>query len=138
MNKVYKLKQNASNPNLYEYEDLGATAPKTTLDDSNRPTLKCSNVLKEIAYTVTVSEKPADNIVSKTAYLSVDKVEADIVMQETPVEAQLNASTGKAMASIHQMFSIKFVKKGNGSVPVQGTSGNPGYIDGLPLLIGTK
>ena len=51
--------------------------------------------------------------------------------------ATKNADTGKAMASVHQKFSIKFVKKGsdeNGIV--QGTSGSPGYIDGLPLLIG--
>jgi len=53
------------------------------------------------------------------------------------VESQpLDADTGKAMASIHQRFSIKFVKKGDSTMIVQGTSGNPGYIDGLPLLIG--
>ena len=43
------------------------------------------------------------------------------------------------MASVHQKFSIKFVKKGtdeNGVI--QGTSGSPGYIDGLPLLIGQE
>lgn len=44
--------------------------------------------------------------------------------------------TGKAMASVHQKFSIKFEKKGNAAQIVQGKSGNPGYIDGLPVLIG--
>lgn len=40
------------------------------------------------------------------------------------------------MSSVHQKFSIKFVKKGDANQVVQGKSGNPGYIDGLPVLIG--
>ena len=41
------------------------------------------------------------------------------------------------MASVHQKYSIKFVKKGvDTDGIIQGTSGSPGYIDGLPLLIG--
>lgn len=50
----------------------------------------------------------------------------------------IDAVTGKAMASVHQKFSIKFVKKGDVDQVVQGKSGNPGYIDGLPVLIGRK
>ena len=49
------------------------------------------------------------------------------------------------MTSVHQRFSIKFVKtrdladgQSASDIAVQGTSGNPGYIDGLPLLIGKK
>lgn len=43
------------------------------------------------------------------------------------------------MASVHQKFSIKFVKKGtDANGIIQGTSGSPGYIDGLPLLIGKQ
>ena len=49
------------------------------------------------------------------------------------------------MTSVHQRFSIKFVKTRDladgqtaSDIAVQGTSGNPGYIDGLPLLIGKK
>ena len=41
------------------------------------------------------------------------------------------------MTSVHQKFSIKFMKKGEDTDGIiQGTSGSPGYIDGLPLLIG--
>ena len=40
------------------------------------------------------------------------------------------------MASVQQRFSIKFVKAGDSAKIVTGKSGNPGYIDGLPLLVG--
>ncbi len=40
------------------------------------------------------------------------------------------------MASVQQRFSIKFVKQGESTQIVTGKSGNPGYIDGLPLLVG--
>ena len=42
------------------------------------------------------------------------------------------------MASVQQRFSIKFVKQGDANQIVSGKSGNPGYIDGLPLLVGKK
>ena len=42
------------------------------------------------------------------------------------------------MSSVHSRYSIKFVKKGEEEGLVIGKSGNPGYIDGLPLLIGQK
>ena len=40
------------------------------------------------------------------------------------------------MSSVHQRFSIKFVKEGSQDGVTISTSGNPGYIDGLPLLLG--
>jgi len=42
------------------------------------------------------------------------------------------------MVSVQQRFSIKFEKRGQTSEVVGGKSGNPGYIDGLPLLVGKK
>lgn len=95
----------------------------------------CSNVLKEIAYTVNVSEAPADDL-SNSNYLKVDSVSALVIVSDTPVKANLNPDTGKAMSSVHQRFSIKFVKEGDPEGVTISTSGNPGYIDGLPLLLG--
>lgn len=42
------------------------------------------------------------------------------------------------MVSVQQRFSIKFEKRGASGEVVGGKSGNPGYIDGLPLLLGKK
>lgn len=69
----------------------------------------CGNVLKEIAYTVNVSEAPADDL-SSSNYLKVDSVSALVIVSDAPVTASLNTDTGKAMSSVHQRFSIKFVK----------------------------
>lgn len=77
--------------------------------------------------------------VSKVAYLKIESISADFVIQDPliPLTATVEAKTGKAMTSVHQKFSIKFMKKGEDTDGIiQGTSGSPGYIDGLPLLIG--
>ena len=97
-------------------------------------TNSCSNVLKELAYTVNVSEVAPDEGSRDQAYLKVDSIQALVVVQEDPVTAE--EKNGKAMASVQQRFSIKFVKQGSSSQIVTGKSGNPGYIDGLPLLVG--
>ena len=90
------------------------TVVPTTLDvttDPNNP--RCSSILKEVAYTVLVSsvdEPDAD--ISKTAYLKIDSITADIVIQDAnePITAVKDEESGHAMASVHQKFSIKFIK----------------------------
>ena len=57
------------------------------------------------------------------------------MLQDEPIEG-VEDLDGKAMVSVQQRFSIKFQKQGSSGMLVGGKSGNPGYIDGLPLLIG--
>ena len=76
--------------------------------------LTCSSILKEIAYTVNVSEVIPDGTsnVSSEAYLKVDSITALVVLADEPVSGVKDAQ-GKVMASVQQRFSIKFVKKGS-------------------------
>ena len=132
---VYKLTKNSSNSSLIEYTDTGSTA--ITASVFNDSQTSCSNVLKEIAYTVKVSEvKPSGNDTTKP-YLKIDSIEALVVLQDEPVTA-VRDDEGKAMVSVQQRFSITFEKMGTSGELVGGKSGNPGYIDGLPMLLGKK
>ena len=53
-----------------------------------------------------------DTDVSKTAYLKIDSISADIVIQDAnePIIAEKDADSLLAMASVHQKFSIRFIK----------------------------
>ena len=98
-----------------EYVGLtDGTVVPSSLDvttDPNNP--RCSSILKEVAYTVLVSsvDEP-DTDISKNAYLKIDSITADIVIQDTnePITAVKDEDSGLAMASVHQKFSIKFIK----------------------------
>jgi len=114
--------------------DTGATTISPSVYDPNA--VSCSNVLKELAYTVNVSEVIPDSASTEPAYLKVDSIKALVVLQQAPITS--TEVNGKAMASVQQRFSIKFVKQGDANQIVSGKSGNPGYIDGLPLLVGKK
>ena len=94
-------------------------------------------MLKEIAYTVNVVEVIPPPEERKPAYLKIDSIDALVVVQDE-VEGKKDPNTGNAMVSVQQRFSIKFEKVGDPSKIVAGQSGNPGYIDGLPLLLGKK
>ena len=61
---------------------VGEVVP-SQLDSSGDPSFTCSNVVKEVAYTVEVSSVDEPDVdVSKTAYLKIDKISADIVLQD--------------------------------------------------------
>ena len=49
------------------------------LNANGGPVTTCSNILKEIAYTVSVKAMEPDGIISRSAYLKVDKITAEIV-----------------------------------------------------------
>ena len=46
---------------------------------TNGGPLTCANILKEIAYTVQVKAMEPDGIISRSAYLKVEKITAEIV-----------------------------------------------------------
>jgi len=108
---VYRLQRSPANEALVEYVNTGSTVVPNSV--FNASALSCSNVLKEIAYTVKVSEviPDASSTVSKSAYLKVDSISALVVVMDQPIIA-LKGLNGKAMASVQQRFSIKFEKKG--------------------------
>ena len=84
--EVYKLSENSANPNSYEYvKQAGTTVSPSVLTlpdpaaEETTDLYSCSNVIKEIAYTVNVSEAEADEL-STTNYLQVDSVSALVIV----------------------------------------------------------
>ena len=114
---IYKLVNNADHPDVYEYTLVSGAVGPSVLDVSTS-TRKCTNFLKEIVYTVEVEEKPAEADISRTAYLNIKSISADIVIEDTAISSPLDSVTGKAMTSVHQKFSIKFVKKLDDTQPI--------------------
>ena len=55
---------------------------------------------------------------SKRDYLKAVSISADIFVQGWDESKKVDSKTGKAMASVHQRFSIKFVKTSDSSVIV--------------------
>lgn len=117
VNSIYKLTKNSKNKDIFEYADLEAPLLTSVLDDISSE-ISCSNVLKEIAYTVNIEEKPAEDGVSKTAYFNILDISADVVVQDWSVVEEIDSVSGRAIASIHQSYSIKFVKKKEADEPV--------------------
>lgn len=57
---------------MVEYTDTGSTVVNPSV--YNAATFSCSNVLKELAYTVNVSEVTPDEGSTDSAYLKVDSI----------------------------------------------------------------
>ena len=69
----------------------GVTASSVT--SSSGALVSCSGSVKEVAYTVFVSKRDPDSLVSKAAYLAIDSITASIVTQASPLEAAPNTMT---------------------------------------------
>ena len=80
VNSIYKLTKNSNNADIYEYVDAAAPLTTSVLDSSASPSITCSNILKEIAYTVNVEEKPAEDGISKDPYFNIVSITADVVV----------------------------------------------------------
>ena len=79
MTRVWNLVKNSQN--IYEYQEA-ATADvlaSNSFQSQNGDFITCSNILKEIAYTVQVKAMEPDGIISRSAYLKVEKITAEIV-----------------------------------------------------------
>lgn len=114
------------------------TAPESVLTPPATPggTASCANALKEIAYTVKVV---ADKDERDRAYLRIQSIQADLAVLDSASSLEVPVVEGVALATVQQKFSITFESaKLENDRPIQGLSGNPGYIVGLPLLVGTK
>lgn len=77
VNSVYKLMRDGD-VTRYEAMADGSLAPSTLSVSGSTAT--CSNILKEIAYTVEVDQMEADPTISKTAYLKVSAISADVIL----------------------------------------------------------
>ena len=84
----------------------------------------CTNVLREIHYDIALNLVQADQ---ETSY-QITSISAKVVVQSNPLVALANG-----MAGISQKYSVSY-STGNAS---QAKSGNPGYIPGFPLLLGS-
>ena len=86
----------------------------------------CSGLLKEVHYLVYTQP----NSSSSNTFFSISSISATVVISSNPVSGQCSDS-----AQISQKYSIQFVTSSDIS-QVQSKSGNPGYITGLPVLVG--
>ena len=80
MTGVWNLVKNSQN--VYEYQEaatLDVNPSDAQMPTTNGGPITCSNILKEIAYTVQVKAMEPDGIISRSAYLKVEKITAEIV-----------------------------------------------------------
>ena len=80
--KVWNLVKNSQN--VYEYQeaqtlDVNPSVASVDPIPNFGDRVTCSNILKEIVYTVSVKAMEPDGIISRSAYLKVDKITAEIV-----------------------------------------------------------
>ena len=135
---IYRFIADESN-NRFEYSEIAESGGRLALQDSEFVTESgsktCKGALKEIEYTFTVEIKKCDGSeevsdacdTNESAHLEIVKVAARVVIADI---VQPAGDTSKL--HVQQKFSLEFSEE-DASV---GLSGNPGYIVGLPLLLG--
>ena len=79
MTGVWNLVKNSQN--VFEYQEAATldVNPSDATIAVSGDSVTCSNILKEIAYTVSVKAMEPDGIISRSAYLKVEKITAEIV-----------------------------------------------------------
>jgi len=83
----------------------------------------CTNYLRGIDYRVTVSEN------STNPHFDILSVSADVIIGTTLTTAC------SAYTNIPSKFTVEFAQE---DATIQYKSGNPGYIVGMPLLVGRR
>ena len=109
-------------------EETGLYSELNDLPAASLAGQSCQNALREISYTVQLEPKPKDNI-SKVPYYSIVSISADVVVQKA-----VTASQGDK-GLIAQTYNVNFLTQTDEKL-LQAKSGNPGYLDGYPLLAG--
>lgn len=98
---------------------------ESSLDSGSQCT--CQGALKELSYNV-ILKVVEETVQSKTNYkYAIDKITADVAVFKNGVSGSCSGVT-----AVPQSYSIDFVT----SEESRSRSGNPGYIDGLPVLAG--
>jgi hypothetical protein len=91
----------------------------------------CSNYLKEVHYDVILSSTESTAIGSdEEKYFAPTKITANVILDSNPVTGTCDEKIG-----VNQKFSITFSSVADGET-YQKKSGNPGYLDGLPVKLG--
>lgn len=103
---------------------LAAKAAKTG------DTCSCENALKEVEYNIVLQYDKDKKQYSINSKSKDSKITARVVVYKGKKEAKCDSYLG-----VQQKFKINFQTKAG---VVQRRSGNPGYMDGFPILIGTK
>lgn len=90
----------------------------------------CKNALQEVEYNVFLKKMAADQVISKTDYYEVLRIEANVVVQ-----TEVTASPGLPDTGlITQKYSVNFLTEVDPTLR-QAKSGNPGYLHGKPMLM---
>jgi len=135
--EIYRFIADESS-NTFEYSELAESGAQIELEASefvsDGVSKTCKGALKEVEYTFTVKIKPCNDRKegefcdsNEYAHLEIIKVAARVVIAD--IVQQEGDTTNM---HVQQKFSLEFSEEGT-SV---GLSGNPGYIVGLPLLLG--
>ena len=90
----------------------------------------CNGVLKEVHYSIKVSTASGTMDTNNEPYFKIESVTALPVVMQEPFIGQCGSRV-----AVSQSYSIKFETSASSS---QFRSGNPGYINGLPLLVGNR
>ena len=108
---------------LGTYQCRNASGEVTSCDSPLPPTPEynatsglCNHVLLEVLYTI--RHNGSQGIISVTADILIGQVTNDVT-------------------SLSQRFSVQFVRGSDASATIK-RSGNPGYVDGLPVLAGVQ
>ena len=94
---------------------------------SEAGTRTCKGAVKEIEYIVYITPVSEE----KKAYLKMTSIVARVVVADI---TQADGDTSNM--HVQQKFSLEFLQVTEPDTVTVGLSGNPGYIVGLPLLLG--
>eukprot|EP00347_Sterkiella_histriomuscorum_P004630 403359727 len=111
------------------YADATATPTDPIMTrNATDNTCSCSGYMKEIHYTIKTTPTAATSTIDRP-YFSMETVQATIVISNDPIQV-----TCGTKAKVQQKYSVKFVTTNTNTI--QHKSGNPGYIGGMPMLVG--
>lgn len=110
-----------------EIIDLTQVTESVLTKDSATNQCTCSGFIREVHYTVGVAPKEAAGSIDRP-YFELSNINATVVLSSKVATGACNSRQ-----QVRQRYSIKFQSSNESG---QFKSGNPGYIVGLPLLIG--
>lgn len=120
----------------YNGEGVYTKKPDSTsilsVAESNSGTCTCKNAVKEVEYTFLLEREDGKNFYSfNKAATSKSRLKARVILYENDISAPCGERVG-----VQQSFKISF--KTGGDALIQKRSGNPGYMDGYPFLLGKQ
>lgn len=131
--KIYTYDDQTSNfPTIIE-QPAGTAIISSLTGSGIGSDCTCSNYIREVHYDVTlVSTDFPEAGSDQKKYMKPTDIKANIVLDANPVTGKCGEKT-----SVKQKFSITFNSNAENTV-YQKKSGNPGYLEGLPVKLANQ